>query len=51
MTEGGLRPQDWFKFIGIAGLSLGVNHIIHTLLNKKPKSHHKNIVKEPNSLK
>ena len=51
MTERGLTAHDWLKFIGIAGLSLGVNHIIHTLLNKKTKYHHKSIMKESLPLK
>jgi len=37
MTDGSLGARDLLKFIGIAGLSLGVNHIIHNLLKKKSK--------------
>jgi len=37
MTDTNIGGRDMLKLIGIAGLSLGVNHLIHTLLNKKQK--------------
>jgi hypothetical protein len=37
MTEGALTPLNALKWIGIAGISVGINHIIHNYLNKKSK--------------
>ena len=47
MAEGSLSSWSALKLIGIAGLSLGVNHLIHVLLNKKAKTDHRHKEDKP----